>query len=135
MVSIVLGVVLNQPAALVAVSAPVLSNPMPAPTRLSPDDLSASLNQLPGWSVQDGKLHRQFKFASFVEAFGFMSSLALVAESMGHHPEWFNVYNRVTIDLTTHDSGGITQLDIQLATQANRLAAKWVHPSVGGVQM
>ncbi len=124
-VSIVLSVVLSQFGSLMAVSAPIFSNPMPAPTRLSPDDLGASLTQLPGWSIQDGKLHRQFKFASFVEAFGFMSSLALVAESMGHHPEWFNVYNRVTIDLTTHDSGGITQLDIKLATKASELASKF----------
>ncbi len=77
--------------------------------RLSDEELKKALDQLSGWSVKEGKLHRQFQFASFIEAFGFMSSVALVAESMGHHPEWFNVYNRVTIDLTTHDSGGITQ--------------------------
>ncbi|MGI0487458.1 4a-hydroxytetrahydrobiopterin dehydratase [Pantanalinema rosaneae CENA516] len=89
---------------------------------LTADQLSAALSQLPGWSIKDGKLHRQFQFGSFVEAFGFMSSVALVAEAMGHHPEWFNVYNRVTIDLTTHDSGGITAKDIDLATKANELA-------------
>ena len=109
----------------IAVSPPVVPTAMAAPIRLSPDDLTASLSQLPGWSVQQGKLHRQFKFASFVEAFGFMSSLALVAESMGHHPEWFNVYNRVTIDLTTHDSGGITIKDIDLARRASELASKF----------
>ncbi len=74
--------------------------------KLSPSDLESHLAQLNGWTLKDGKLHKEFKFASFVEAFGFMSSLALVSESMGHHPEWFNVYNRLTIDLTTHDSGG-----------------------------
>ncbi len=89
---------------------------------LSPDQLDAALGQLDGWDIQNGKLHRQYQFPSFVEAFGFMSSLALVAESMGHHPEWFNVYNRVTIDLTTHDAGGITQKDVDLAKKANELA-------------
>ena len=88
---------------------------------LSSDELKTALNQLEGWSEKDGKLHRKFQFKSFVEAFGFMSSLALVAESMGHHPEWFNVYNRVTIDLTTHDAGGITNKDIELAKKANEL--------------
>ena len=94
---------------------------MSAPV-LSANELDTALTQLDGWSIQDGKLHRQFQFPSFVEAFGFMSSVALVAEAMGHHPEWFNVYNRVTIDLTTHDSGGITQLDVDLARKANQLA-------------
>jgi len=89
---------------------------------LSPDQLDVALGQLDNWSIQNGKLHRQYQFPSFVEAFGFMSSLALVAESMGHHPEWFNVYNRVTIDLTTHDAGGITQKDVDLAKKANELA-------------
>lgn len=90
--------------------------------RLSDAELASALSQLDGWTVKDGKLHRQYQFGSFIEAFGFMSSMALVAESMGHHPEWFNVYNRVTIDMTTHDSGGITQLDVDFATKANALA-------------
>ena len=102
----------SPPSSQVAMSAP----------RLSESELSSALTQLPGWSLKDGKLHRQYQFSSFVEAFGFMSSVALVAESMGHHPEWFNVYNRVTIDLTTHDSGGITSLDVDLAKRANELA-------------
>jgi 4a-hydroxytetrahydrobiopterin dehydratase len=89
---------------------------------LSAQELKTALNQLNGWTEKDGKIHRQFKFSSFVEAFGFMSSLALVAESMGHHPEWFNVYNRVTIDLTTHDAGGITNKDLELAKKANELS-------------
>lgn len=94
---------------------------MSAPV-LSANELDTALSQLEGWSIQNGKLHRQFQFPSFVEAFGFMSSVALVAEAMGHHPEWFNVYNRVTIDLTTHDAGGITQLDVALAQKANQFA-------------
>ncbi len=95
---------------------------MPAITPLSTDAINAALNELTGWSIDRGKLHRQFQFGSFVEAFGFMSSVALVAESMGHHPEWFNVYNRVTVDLTTHDAGGITELDVKLARRMNELA-------------
>jgi 4a-hydroxytetrahydrobiopterin dehydratase len=110
-----------------ATPAPLTSQTKPGTIAMSDPVLSAveldvALNQLTGWSVKDGKLHRQYQFPSFVEAFGFMSSLALVAESMGHHPEWFNVYNRVTIDLTTHDSGGITQKDVDLAKKANGFA-------------
>lgn len=93
-------------------------------TLLSNDELNLTLGQLPGWSLKDGKLHCEYKFGSFVEAFGFMSSLALVAEAMGHHPEWFNVYNRVTIDLTTHDAGGITHKDVELARKASQLAGQ-----------
>ena len=91
-------------------------------SKLSPPDLEAQLAQLAGWTIEADKLHKQFKFPSFVEAFGFMSSLALVSEAIGHHPEWFNVYNRVTIDLTTHDAGGITMKDIDWARKANELA-------------
>jgi len=100
-----------------------LQNPASMSTSpLSPQDLDAALRELPGWQIENGKLHRQFRFPSFVEAFGFMSSTALVAESMGHHPEWFNVYNRVTVDLTTHDAGGITMKDVQLARRMSELA-------------
>ena len=89
---------------------------------LSANEINTALTSLEGWSLVSGKLHRQFKFKSFVEAFGFMTRLAIVAEKMGHHPEWFNVYNRVTIDLTTHDAGGITHLDVELARRANEFA-------------
>ena len=95
-----------------------------ASQRLSDTDIQTALNRLRGWSLQGNKLHRQFKFANFNEAFGFMTRLALVAEKMGHHPEWFNVYNRVTIDLTTHDAGGITALDVKFAEQANAFAGQ-----------
>lgn len=91
-------------------------------TPLSTAELNAALPKLKGWSIKDGKLHRELQFKSFVEAFGFMSSVALVAESLGHHPEWFNVYNRVTIDLTTHDAGGLTNKDVELASKVNELA-------------
>jgi 4a-hydroxytetrahydrobiopterin dehydratase len=106
----------HQPAVVTQVST------MSAPTKLTANELDAALSELGGWSLQNDKLHRQFQFNSFVEAFGFMSSVALVAESMGHHPEWFNVYNRVTVDLTTHDAGGITSKDVDLARRMNELA-------------
>ena len=73
------------------------------------------LSQLPGWQIKQGKLFKSFSFSDFVSAFGFMSKVALRAEKMNHHPEWFNVYSKVDIYLTTHDSGGITELDIELA--------------------
>lgn len=78
---------------------------------------------LRAWAVRDGKLHREYRFQSFVEAFGFMASAALRAEAMSHHPEWANVYDRVTVDLQTHDSGGITERDLALARHMERLAA------------
>ena len=90
--------------------------------RLSKEDITTSLSDLPGWSLANDKLRREFKFASFIEAFGFMSSAAIEAEKMNHHPEWFNVYNKVVVDLTTHDAGGITKLDFELAGKMNNLA-------------
>ncbi len=82
---------------------------------LSPVQISALSTSLPAWSVLHGKLHREFRFANFVEAFAFMTKVALIAEAMGHHPEWSNVWNRVTIDLVTHDMGGLSNLDVELA--------------------
>src|SRR5882724_13127998 len=90
-------------------------------SKLSESEISARLHELTGWTVVDGKLHREFKFADFVHAFGFMTSAALTAEAMGHHPEWSNVYNRLTVDLTTHDAGGISAKDIELARKLNAL--------------
>jgi 4a-hydroxytetrahydrobiopterin dehydratase len=90
---------------------------------LTTAELESQLKQLAGWSIQDGKLHKQFQFKDFIAAFGFMASMALVSESGGHHPEWFNVYRTVTVDLTTHDAGGITLKDISWAKAANALAA------------
>ena len=94
-----------------------------AAEKLTNSEIEAHLEEVAGWSVEDGKLHKQFQFETFVEAFGFMTSLALIAEKMNHHPEWFNVYNRVTIDLMTHDVGGISDLDFQLAKEADTLAS------------
>ena len=90
--------------------------------KLTDTEIQNNLKKLDGWSVENGKLHKEFKFENFVAAFGFMTQLALIAESMNHHPEWFNVYNRVTIDMMTHDADGITELDIKFAAHANELA-------------
>lgn len=90
-------------------------------TKLSDAAILQAIENLDGWTVHEKKLHKTFKFASFNEAWGFMSRAALIAESMDHHPEWFNVYNTVRVDLSTHDSGGITQLDIDLASKMDGL--------------
>jgi len=75
------------------------------------------------WQICQGKLNKEFHFKDFVEAFGFMTKVALVAEGMNHHPEWFNVYARVRVDLATHDAGGVTELDFALARRIEALAA------------
>ena len=92
--------------------------------KLSPQDINKQLAQLDGWSLHDDKLQRQFVFRNFVEALGFMSQVALLAEAMDHHPEWSNVYNRVKIELTTHDAGGITERDFMLAGRINNVLVK-----------
>lgn len=93
------------------------------PAKLAASEIEAALAEgLAGWSVVNAKLQRDFEFRDFVSAFGFMTRAALVAEKMDHHPEWFNVYNRVRVDLTTHDAGGITTLDLALARAMNELA-------------
>jgi 4a-hydroxytetrahydrobiopterin dehydratase len=74
------------------------------------------------WTVVDGKLHKEFQFRDFSEAFGFMARSALAAEAMDHHPEWFNVYRTVRVDLATHDAGGITELDFALAGRMESVA-------------
>jgi 4a-hydroxytetrahydrobiopterin dehydratase len=95
---------------------------MPRPEKLDPADIERRLGGLPGWEHTDGKLHRGFVFPDFAEAFGFMTAVAAEAERLGHHPDWSNDYNRVTIDLVTHDAGGITALDFELAGRAQDLA-------------
>jgi 4a-hydroxytetrahydrobiopterin dehydratase len=89
---------------------------------LAADQIAALPQNLPNWTLAGGKLRRELRFADFVEAFGFMTRVALVAEAMGHHPDWSNVWNRVTIELTTHDAGGLTDLDLQLARRIDALA-------------
>ena len=93
-----------------------------ANAKLSDADIATRLAATPGWSLANGKLHRDFKFDDFVAAFGFMARCALVAERMNHHPEWFNVYNKVNVDLATHDAGGITAKDFELAAAMSKLA-------------
>jgi 4a-hydroxytetrahydrobiopterin dehydratase len=92
---------------------------------LSETELRAIPSTLPGWTIESEKLHREYRFPDFVQAFGFMSSVALIAEAMQHHPEWSNVYNRVTVDLSTHDAGGITAKDVMLAEKMEALARKF----------
>ncbi len=93
-----------------------------AATPLTPEQINALPSTLQAWSLEGGKLHRELSFADFSEAFGFMAQVGLAAEAMGHHPEWSNVWNRVTIDLTTHDTGGLSNLDVQLAQRIDQLA-------------
>jgi 4a-hydroxytetrahydrobiopterin dehydratase len=92
-------------------------------SKLSEAEIHAALQSLPSWKVQEGKLHCEYKFPDFVHAFGFMTMAAIQIEKKNHHPEWFNVYNRVTVDLETHDSGGITQKDVDLAKTLDETAA------------
>ncbi len=89
--------------------------------KLTATEINERLAEVPGWSLQNDKLHREFQFADFVAAFGFISQLAVIAEKMNHHPALFNVYNQVTIDLDTHDAGGISALDFKLAAAINQL--------------
>jgi 4a-hydroxytetrahydrobiopterin dehydratase len=89
--------------------------------RLTEEQIRTELSGLQGWSVVNGKLHKDFVFDDFIEAFGFMCKAAIHIEKMNHHPEWFNVYNKISVDLVTHDAGGITQNDIALARTLNLL--------------
>ena len=89
--------------------------------RLDAAQKSALSTTLPNWVVNGDRLHRDLEFNSFVEAFGFMAQVALLAESKNHHPNWSNVYNRVSIDLTTHDLGGLSSLDVELASAIDAL--------------
>ncbi len=92
--------------------------------KLSPDAREKALAELESWLEVQGRdaITRTFRFADFNEAFGFMGRVALKAEQMNHHPEWFNVWNRVEVTLTTHDAGGLTQLDMDLARFMNETA-------------
>jgi 4a-hydroxytetrahydrobiopterin dehydratase len=95
----------------------------PIDGRLSDAELEAALAGLAGWRRDGDKLLRELRFADFVTAFGFMAAVALVAERMNHHPEWFNVYGTVRIHLTTHDAGGISRKDLELARAIEAIAA------------
>src|SRR5258708_20293327 len=97
---------------------------MPARQKLDDTQLQSALTGLPGWTLAKGKLHREYQFADFVHAFGFMATSAIAIEKMNHHPEWFNVYNKVTVDLTTHDDGGVSAQDVELAKLLDGFARK-----------
>lgn len=96
---------------------------MPVP-KLSESEIAAFLQQTDGWVVENGKLHREYVFPDFIHAFGFMATAAIAIEKKNHHPEWFNVYNRVRVYLTTHDSGGITKKDADLAVTLDAIARR-----------
>jgi 4a-hydroxytetrahydrobiopterin dehydratase len=96
---------------------------MPVDRRpLSADEIATLVADLAGWELDGATLRRQFKFATFIEAFGFMARVALVAEKLDHHPNWSNVYNRVDVAVTTHDAGGLTALDFEFARRVNALS-------------
>lgn len=88
---------------------------------LPEDQIRAEIMDLKGWTIQNGKLYKEFVFSDFIEAFSFMTKAALHIEKMNHHPEWLNVYNKLSVYLTTHDAGGITSNDIKLARTLNSL--------------
>jgi 4a-hydroxytetrahydrobiopterin dehydratase len=92
-----------------------------ATAKLTQHQISADLRNLDGWSVVDGNLHRVFEFKDFSQAFGFMSRVALAAEKMDHHPDWSNVWNKVTVDLSTHSAGGLTRNDFDLAAKIQEI--------------
>jgi 4a-hydroxytetrahydrobiopterin dehydratase len=87
--------------------------------RMQAEQINEVLSELSGWRLEDGKLKREIVFADFAGAFGFMASMALVSEAMNHHPDWSNVYNRVMIELSSHDVGGITDRDVRWAKEAS----------------
>jgi 4a-hydroxytetrahydrobiopterin dehydratase len=92
--------------------------------KLSETELTLALKSLPGWQIKDGNLYKEYKFNSFATALGWMVSVGIYAQQMGHHPEWFNVYNTVLVDLTTHDIGNaISNLDVELAQKMEELAS------------
>ena len=92
------------------------------PAKLSEGEIEERLAKLAGWERRGDRIARRFDFPDFVSAFGWMSSVALVAERMNHHPEWSNVYGRVEVELTTHDASGLTELDFELAGAMDRSA-------------
>jgi len=92
--------------------------------KMTGEEIAAALKEHPGWQLHNGKLHREYKFADFPHAFGFMATAAPGIEKMNHHPEWSNVYNGVIVDLSTHDAGGITLKDFDLATLLEGIAKK-----------
>jgi len=95
---------------------------MSRPPLLSENEVRARLATHPAWTIRDGCLQREFRFAGFSEAFGFMARAALFAEKLDHHPDWSNAFNRIVVSLRTHDAGGVTDLDFRLAAEMDRIA-------------
>lgn len=91
--------------------------------KLSEAEINAALKQMTGWAVKGDKITKQFQFGDFGDAFAFMTRCAIEIEKRDHHPEWFNVYNKINVELTTHDAGGVTDKDIELAGIMDKVAA------------
>jgi len=92
---------------------------MLSPKKLSAAEVATCLKRLGGWKLVKGKLERHFRFDDFSACFGFMASMAAVSESMNHHPDWTNVYDRLLVRMSTHDAGGVTARDVRWCVQAN----------------
>ncbi len=96
-----------------------------ARNKLTQEQIQTALDELPGWEVKEGKLHKTFKFETFAQAIGWMVSVAIQADKMDHHPDWTNAYNRVTVDLSTHDmDDAISNFDVNLARQMEKIAGQ-----------
>ncbi|MBP9503214.1 MAG: 4a-hydroxytetrahydrobiopterin dehydratase [Candidatus Promineofilum sp.] len=96
-----------------------------ARNKLTQEQIQTALDELPGWEVKEGKLHKTFKFETFAQAIGWMVSVAIHADKMDHHPDWANAYNRVMVDLSTHDmDDAISSFDVNLARQMEKLAGQ-----------
>ncbi len=97
---------------------------MPSRQKLTDARIKEALDRMQDWTLADGKLHREYAFPDFTHAFGFMAAAATRIEALNHHPEWSNVYGKVIVDLSTHDAGGITAFDVELADTLEGIAAK-----------
>jgi 4a-hydroxytetrahydrobiopterin dehydratase len=93
--------------------------------RLDDATIRGALADLKGWELADGRIRTRYEFPDFNAAFGFLTRVALLAETLNHHPDWSNVYNRVEVALTTHDAGGVTEKDLLLAKAMNEFAGRW----------
>ena len=98
---------------------------MPSRTVLTDDEVKTHLHELPDWEFRAKALHRELRFRSFTDAFSFMTAVAFIAERRNHHPNWTNVYDRVTIELTTHDRGGVTGNDIEMAQEISEVFGRF----------
>jgi 4a-hydroxytetrahydrobiopterin dehydratase len=97
---------------------------MPSREKLTKNAIAAALAELPGWELRDGKLHRKYEFPDFTHAFGFMAAAATQIQALNHHPDWSNVYGKVEVTLWSHDVGGVTGFDVELAAQLEAVALK-----------